>query len=395
MADVIVMPKMNLTMEDGLLARWYVSEGQIVNKGDAVCSVENDKETGDVDSLYGGVVAKLIGAEFVKYKVNDALCVIAQPGEDIAPVLAELETKKKEEQAAAEAEKTAAHQTARPLEKTVFVPKIRKILKDKGIRPEDISAEFGNIKITEKEIAAYEKKYASFRPGPNDRVEAMSSMMCAISRNMKQSCDATARLTNFIEVDMTDAMEQLAARKSAGEKLSVTAMMIKAAALALREHAICNTVFDEANSRIIYRKDINIGCAVDVENGLVVPVVRDADKKDLPEISKEVREYFKAAEAGKLTSADMEGGTFTVTSIGMLDATFFTPIINYPQTAILGIGMVQTLPRYMGDDYTKVHPRKIMTICVTYDHRVINGAPAARFLQSVRNALQNRGELLT
>jgi len=396
MADIIVMPKMNLSMEDGLLGRWYVSEGQAVNKGDALCSVENEKEAGDVESLYSGVIAKRIAEEGVKYNVNDPLGVIAQPGEDIAPVLAELEAKReaeRAEKAAQEAEKAARRQEVKVLEKTVILPKIRKILKEKGIGVEDISAEFGNIKITEKEIAAYEKKYAAFRPRANDRVEPLSPMMLAISRNMKRSCEVTARLTNFMDVDMTDAMEALATRKAAGEKLSVTAMLIKAAAAALGEHPVCNAVYDEANEKIIYRADINVGCAMHVENGLVVPVIRGADQKNVPEISKEIHAFSKAVQEGGLTLADMEGGTFTVTSVGMLDVTFFTPIINYPQTAILGVGAIQTLPRYLGEDYTKVHPRKIMTIGVTYDHRVVNGAPAALFLQAVRNVLQNCGKL--
>ena len=396
MADIIVMPKMNLSMEDGLLGCWYVAEGQAINKDDPVCSVENEKETGDVESLYSGVVAKLLAEEGAKYDVNAPLAIIAQPGEDIAPVLAEIEAKKEAERtakAAEEAAQAARQQETKVLHKTVIVPKIRKILKEKGIDVEEISAEFGNVKITEKEIEAYEKKHAAFRPNANDRVEALSPMMLAISRNMKRSCDLTARLTNFMDVDMTDAMDKLAARKAAGERLSVTAMLIKAAAIALRAYPICNAVYDEPKARVIYRGDINIGCAVDVENGLVVPVVRHADQKSLPEISKAVQAFSKAIQEGGLTSADMEGGTFTVSSIGMMDATTFTPIINYPQTAILGVGVIQTLPRFMGEDYTKVVPRKIMTISITYDHRVVNGAPAARFLQSVRNALQGCGEL--
>lgn len=396
MADIIKMPKMNLSMEEGLLARWIVSEGDAVAKGDAVCCVENDKEAGDVESLYSGVVARIIAAEGEKHGVYAPLCIIAQPGEDIAPLLAELEKEKEEETRAAEEAALQAmqrNQEKAVLTKTVIMPKMRKLLKDKGISTEEISAEFGNIRITEEEIAAYEKKYAAFRPGENDEAEPLSPMMLAISRNMKLSSDVTASLTNFMEVDMTDAMGVFSARKAAGENLSVTAMLLKAAALALREHRICNAVFDEANARVIYRGDIHVGYAVDVKNGLVVPVVRNADRKSLLEISGECHALSAAAQNGALTSAEMAGGTFTVTSIGMLDATFFTPIINYPQTAILGVGAILTLPRYIGDDYTRVHPRKIMTICVTYDHRVVNGAPAARFLQSVRDYLQDCGEL--
>lgn len=396
MADIIGMPKMNLSMDDGLLSRWYVSEGDSISKGDPVCSVENEKEVGDVESLYTGIVAKLIGEEGTKYNIFEALCIIAQPGEDIAPILAELEAKKESESRAAEEEKMAAQQRVgekRELQKAVMMPKIRKMLKDRGITPEEITAEYGNIKITEKEIAEYEKKYADFRPSANDETEQLSPMMLAISRNMKQSCTATARLTNFTEVDMTDAMEEFASRKATGQRLSVTAMLIKASAMALTEHRICNAVYDEPNTKIIYRGEINIGCAVDVPGGLLVPTIRNADRKTLLEISEEFGALSLAATEGRLTSADMADGTFTVTSVGMLDVTFFTPIINYPQTAILGVGNIQTLPRYLGDDFSQVHPRKIMTIGVTYDHRVVNGAPAARFLQAVRNVLQDKDTL--
>ena len=435
MADFVVMPKMNLTMEEGLLSRWLVSEGQTINKGDIVCSVENEKETGDVESIYGGVVAKLIGAEYTVYKVNEPLCVIAQPGEDIVAALAELEARRAANEAraieahalkAAEARApdyamgaAAAHggygagagaqagggaaagaQTnvgafigAPPLQKTVILPKIRKIIKQKGIGADEIAAEYGNKKITESDVLEFEKKYAAFRPKPNDTIEKLSPMRLAVSRNMKRSVDATARLTNFIEADITGAVKKLAECKAAGETLSVTAVFVKAAALALRGHKICNAVYDDLNKRIIYRGDINVGFAVDVENGLVVPVVRGADQKSVYEISDEIRRLSKAAQEGRLASADTDGGTFTVTSVGMYDTVFFTPIINYPQSAILAVGAVQTLPRYIGSDFSSAYPRKIVILGVTYDHRLVNGAPAARFLQSVRDALQDCNEI--
>ena len=399
MAEVINMPKMNLTMEDGLLSQWYVSVGDTVKQGDALFSVENEKEVADVESMYNGVVAKIIGEEGTKYNIYEPMCIVAQPDEDIVPVLADLEAKKAAAEAKAheEAEKAAelkkAQQDKPALQKTVIMPKIRKLLKEKGISSEEMSSMFGNIKITEKEVAAYEKKYAAFRPGENDEVEQLSPMMLAISRNMKLSCDMTARLTNFTEVDMTDTMNEFGKRKAAGESLSVTALLIKSAALALQEHRVCNAVYDEPNTQVIYRGDINIGCAVDVEHGLMVPVIRNADSKSLIEISDELRALSKSAQEGSLSAADMADGTFTVTSIGMLDCTFFTPLINYPQTAILGVGSIRVLPRYLGEDYSRIHPRKIMTIGVTYDHRVVNGAPAMRFLQSVRNILQDCDKL--
>ncbi|MDD5017317.1 MAG: dihydrolipoamide acetyltransferase family protein [Eubacteriales bacterium] len=385
MADIVVMPKMNLSMEDGLLAMWYVKEGDPIKKGDVLFSVENEKEVGDIESLYDGVAAKLLAEAGKKYDIYTPLAIIAQPGENIAEALAKIKSDKSENVSIEEAEEDVQ----RELSKTIILPKIRKILREKGISVEDISAKFGNVKITEKEIALFEQENSNgIKLEPNDRIEPMTSMMLAISKNMKQSCEQTARLTNFIEVDMTDAMQIQAKRNAAGEKLSVTALLIKACAYALREYDICNAVYDEGNQRIIYRGDVNVGCAVDVKGGLVVPVVKGADKKNVATISAEIAEYAKKGEEMKITSEDMSGGTFTVTSIGMFGAAFFTPIINYPQTAILGVGTIKTLPRYIGKNYDEILPRKIMMIGLTYDHRVVNGAPAARFLQCVRDILE-------
>lgn len=388
MAQIIVLPKMNLTMDDGILTKWYIKEGDNISKGDLVCSVENEKEAGDVESLYDGIVLKLLAQEDEKYDVSTPIAVIGEAQENWQSALDQLaemqalESKSKIETRQSE-QKETVH--TRP----IIMPKIKNLLKEKGISIDEITSHFGNIKISEKEVEIFEKlNFSSVALGPNDRVISLSPMMKSVAKNMKISCEKTARLTNFIEVDMTDILNVLAKEKTAGKKISATAVIIKSCVSALAEFPECNAVFDEKSEKLIYRGDYNIGFAVDIPDGLVVAVVKNADEKSVEEISFEIYELSKKARETGLSSQDMSAGTFTVSNIGMLDCDFFTPIINYPQTAILAIGTIKTLPRYLNNEYSTVYPRKIMTIGITYDHRVVNGAPAARFLLAVRNALQ-------
>ena len=167
----------------------------------------------------------------------------------------------------------------------------------------------------------------------------------------------------------------------------MTALVVKACAIAIKEHEIINTVMDKND--IVYKADINIGVAIDVPGGLVVPVIHNADTKDVATLTREIADFSVKANEGGLTQGDFTGGTFTVTNVGMLGVEFFTPIINYPQTAIMGIGAIRRLPRYLDKTSDTVEARHIMNLCLTYDHRVIDGAPAARFSLLVRDLLES------
>jgi len=215
----------------------------------------------------------------------------------------------------------------------------------------------------------------------------MSSLRRAIAANMSLSCGQTARLTNVTEVDMTACLNMLGALKKEGRGASATAVIIKACAAALSEHEIVNAFID--GEEIVYHGEIDIGCAIDVPNGLLVPVIRGADKKDVFAITAEIADFAERGQRGALTGAEMSGGTFTVSNVGMFGVEIFTPIINHPQAAIMGVGAIARLPRYLDDSSEILVPRSIMKLSLTYDHRIVDGAPAARFSLRVRELLEN------
>ncbi len=382
MAEFVVLSKMTLTMEEGTIAKWLVSEGDTVTMDTPLCSVENEKETEDMLSIYEGTILKLLAEEGEVYPVKTPIAVVGQPGEDIAALLATLNGSEKEEQAAVPQRQVQVQSVQGKM-----MPKVRKLIQQKGIDMDALIAFCGERKITEAEVCAFEQSLAgAVELAAGDRVVKASAMRKTIAKNMMESCAHTARLTNFMEVDLTDALARVQQRKQAGDRVSVTGLLVKATAVALKENEIINTVYREERGEIVYRSDINIACAVDLPEGLAAPVVKRADEKDVCAITAEIGAFAQKGKDGKLSNDDLKSGTFTVSNVGMLDVLTFTPIINYPQTAILGVGAVRTLPRYESDG--TIQPRKIMILSITYDHRVIDGAPASRFLQSVKAALE-------
>ena len=271
-----------------------------------------------------------------------------------------------------------------------MLPKVRKLVQELGIDVAALVAFCGDRKITEEEVRAFQQASqqsvaTNFQSETGDRRVHMSSMRRTIAANMSESSQKTARLTNVTEVDMTRFMEILNERKE--EELSLTALIVKACALAIKEHDIINTVVD--GDEIVYKTDIHIGVAVDMPGGLAVPVIRNADTKNIDTLTREIADFAAKARQGGFALSDLSSGTFTVSNAGMLGLEIFTPIINYPQTAIMGVGVVLRLPRFLDDGSDIVVSRHIMKLCLTYDHRVIDGAPAARFSLQVRDLLQN------
>ena len=405
MAELIVLPKMTLTMEEGLLGNWYVKEGDVIKADDPLCSVENEKEVADVLSVYEGTILKIIGIEGETYPSNSPIAVVGEPGEDYSALLEASATK---EPKPSESKEALIPQVQSPSEQLGsggvqgnMMPKVRRLVVQKGIDIGKLIEFCAGRKITETEVEAFEKTQGNsgvaggFKPElmPGDEVVKASSMRKTIAKNMMKSCNSTASLTNFMEVDLTDAFALIEKFKNEEKKISVTALMIKASAFALREHKIVNTVYNEDAGEIINKADVNIACAVDLLEGLAVPVIKDADKKDVHQISNEIVEFAKKGKEGTITNEDMENGTFTVSNVGMFDVLAFTPIINFPQSAILGVGTVRTLPRYTEDPNTVLAPRKIVQLALTYDHRVIDGAPAARFLNCVKSLLEEPKKL--
>jgi pyruvate dehydrogenase E2 component (dihydrolipoamide acetyltransferase) len=392
MAEIIVMPKMNLTMEEGVLVEWVKKLGERVKAEEILCNIETEKSMAEMESPASGVLLKIWGVEGETYKVSTPIALIGEPDEDVAALIAQAERRLAgvEEQPAQE---EAAPATAGDRSQVVKMPpKVRKLAIDLGVDIAALAAFCGERKITEAEVLAFQaasRSPSAVTAAPGDRRVKMSSMRRTIAANMSESLQKTAQLTNITEVDMTRSMELLAARKAEG--ISLTALVVRACAIAIREHEIINTVVD--GDEIIYKAGIAIGVAVDVPGGLVVPVIHDAGEKDVLSLSREIAALAERARQGALSQDEFSGGTFTISNAGMLGLESFTPIINYPQTAILGVGAVLRLPRFLDGASQVVVPRYIMKLCLTYDHRVIDGAPAARFSLRLRDLLQEPGSL--
>jgi pyruvate dehydrogenase E2 component (dihydrolipoamide acetyltransferase) len=393
MAEVIVMPKMNLTMEEGVLVEWCKKIGDHVKVEEVLCTIETEKSVVEMESPATGVLLKIWGIEGESYPVAAPIALIGEAGEDVSTLVSQTgkllsaETIQEPDGAVSSAVPTSIPQTNVQVK---MMPKVRKLVQALGIDLDALSAFCGDRKITEEEVHAFQQVSGQPSPpqielAPGDRRVRMSTKRRTIAANMSESVQKTARLTNITEIDMTRAMEII--NEQQGEKVSLTALAVKACALAIKDHEVINTVVDGLD--IIHKFDIHIGIAVDMPDGLVVPVIRNADTKDLKTLSREISELAGKARRGNLTPEHFTGGTFTISNAGMLGLEIFTPIINYPQTAIMGIGNIRRLPRYIDDVSEILVPRFIMMLSLTYDHRVIDGAPAARFSLRVRDLLQN------
>ena len=411
MAEIVAMPKMNLTMEEGYLSRLYKSTGESVTEGEPLFLIENEKEVADVESPASGTILRLWGEEGERYLVGAPLALIGDPGEDISDILRQVEARPSTPSGQSPAGKpfeppvSDSPVSDPPVSDSSFglssgpssggikmMPKIRKMIRDKGIDMDDLIAFIQKDRITEQDVLRFESAGAEKNETPPvapGRRATMTGMRRAIARNMMESRSRTASLTNVTEADMTACLKMLDKKKKDGAYVSVTAAIIKACATALREHAIVNASLD--GEEIVFHEEINIGCAVDLPGGLAVPVIRNADGKDVYRISSEIAGFAGRGRQGALTNADMAGGTFTVTNVGALGVEMFTPIIRYPQAAIMGVGAIMRLPRYPDDSSETLAPRMIVKLCLTYDHRIIDGAPAARFSRDVRDLLENPG----
>ena len=395
MAEIVVMPKMNLIMENGILGQWYKSVGDIAAEGDPLCSVENEKETADVTAMAAGTVLKIWGAEGESYPVAAPLALLGAPDEDITEIVNRTEGRLAGTAGPEPAEVNAAPGAlaAQPAPSDIkMLPKLRRMIRDKGIDINELITFCGKTRITEQDISDYEAARAPLGAAAAvGRAEKASGMRRAIAANMMESVGKTALLTNITEADMTACLKQRDSAKQHGRNISITALVIKACAIALKEHEILNASMD--GDELIYHEDINIACAIDIPGGLAVPVIYGADRLDIDTISRAVAGFMERGQQGALTNADMAGGTFTVSNVGMFGVLAFTPIINYPQAAVMGIGAISRLPRYADGQSEILAPKYIMNLCLSYDHRIVDGAPAARFAARVRDILQDCTDL--
>lgn len=449
MAELIRMPIMGETMKEGTITRWLKNEGDKVEKDEPVLEVMTDKVNMEVEAPKSGTILKILHPVDAIVPVQAPLFIIGEPNEDISQLLAtagiQQPSEAKETPAAptpspteipsaslaeqtAFAEKVKASPRARKVaselgvdlsllagsgtgpegriierdvrafaaqQKVRISPLAQRLAKERGIRPEEIIGTGPGGKVTREDVlrAAQAVPKAPSMPAEVQRIP-LSGLRKMVADNVARSFRTAPHVNLTMEVEMAEAvklreqiLEDLERRYNV--RLSYTDMIVKAAALALRDHPRLNCSVE--NDELILHPEINVGVAVAVPDGLVVPVLRSADRKPLHEISLELKQLAAKAREGRLSPQDLSGGTFTVTNLGPYGVDAFTPIINPPQCAILGVGRIaEKVVLREG----KAETIPVMNLCLSFDHRAVDGAPAAEFLRDVKGYLERPYRLL-
>lgn len=449
MASVIIMPKQGLLMEEGTITKWLVKEGEKTTEGTPLFEMETDKLTITMDSTATGTVLKILHPEGDTVPITQPIAIVGEPGEDIsallggeapaaalaaAPEAPAAETAPTPEAAAPTVERApgervfssprarlraeengvdiAAVPGSGPnglvierdvqsylANKPAVTPLAANIAKAQGVDLAGIAGTGAGGKITAADLhgasAPAEAAPAEEAAAPAGQLtrgthtEKMTGMRKAVMKNMLNSKQVNAQTNHRMVVDMTAVIALRNQYKALGIKVSYNDIIVRACAKALTDMPIVNASVD--GSSILYHDYVNVGTAVSVPGGLIVPVIKDADIIGLTGIAAKSAELIEKAREGKLTESDYHGGTFTVSSLGMFDLDDFVAIINPPESAILAVGKIAKTPVVVTDEEgeDQVVIKSMCALCLSYDHRIIDGAEAAKFLQKLKNYLQN------
>jgi pyruvate/2-oxoglutarate dehydrogenase complex dihydrolipoamide acyltransferase (E2) component len=381
MAVKILMPRLTDTMLEGVISDWLKKEGDDVREGEALYIVETDKASVEVTSSATGVLLKILVQQGEAMEVGGTVAIIGERGEDVSALLgpAPSPMPKKEEKHIREAEE--------PARKALASPAAKRKAKEAGIDLRLVRGSGEEGLITEKDLLAYlETKHAAPTPsakyGPEESIPltGITKVMC---ERMTLST-AIPQVTTVAETDATDLLEL-----SREKEISITTFIVRAVVEGLKLYPLMNSSLE--GDRITRKSYHNIGVSVAAPRGLIVPVLHHAESKDLSQLAAELRELATKARENRLSIEDVSGGTFTVTNSGVFGSLFFTPRINPPESAILGMGKIMKQP-VVRDDQIVI--RSMIYLSLTYDHRHIDGKTAVTFLQEVKKALETPNLLL-
>ncbi len=415
MANIIRMPKLSDTMTDGTVAVWHKKVGDKVKSGELLAEIETDKATMEFESYEDGVLLH-IGVEKGKSApVDSVLAILGKEGEDISALLAggDAPAPAAAPVVAAPKETVAAAQPA-PVAAPVAVsapvmpsgngrvkasPLAKKIAEDKGIDIALVAGSGDGGRIVKRDIETFTPAaksgaapvFFAAAPGVESYTEeSVSQMRKTIARRLAESKFSAPHFYLTMEIDMDGAIAARAGINANGDvKISFNDMVIKACAMALRKHPKINASW--RGDTIRYNQHIHIGVAVAVDEGLLVPVVRFADSKGFAQIGSEVKVFAEKAKTKKLQPSDWEGNTFTISNLGMFGIEEFTAIINPPDACILAVGAIKQTPVIKGGN---VVAGNVMKVTLSCDHRVVDGASGAAFLQDVKRYLENPVSML-
>ena len=398
MPSEIYLVKVGMTMEEGTVEEWYVADGDRVEFGQMLYRLETEKVNLDVDAETAGIVRHL-APEGTTLEPGNVVGLIYADGETIPDVLP-TPTPTRAIAVATEAvpdDKPKRPATAKPRRaegRIAASPVARKLAAELGIDLATVTGTGPRGRITKEDVQAAADAGAAAPAVPESgSTMPLTGMRRTIAERMHASLRNTAQLTMDMEVAMDDAVklrrDLVAEWEADGIRVTYTDLVLAAATKALGKHPAMNSALQD--DALVRFAAVHIGLAVALDEGLIVPVIKDAQAKSLKEIAVRSADLASRARAGKLTLDEVEGGTFTVTSLGMFGVDTFTPILNPPQAGILGVGRIYDGVRWQGDAPVKA---AAMRLSLTWDHRVLDGAPAAEFLAAVRESLESPYRLL-
>jgi pyruvate dehydrogenase E2 component (dihydrolipoamide acetyltransferase) len=414
----VKLPKLGEGADSGVVVNVFVKEGDQVAKGQAIIELENEKAVASIPSTAAGVVAKIHVKSGDKINIGQRLLTLNESGKPSAEPAstakrAPAPTTLEPEEVAAEEEATEIGEPVLKLTGApVASPSVRRMVRELGIDLSKVRGSEPGGRIVIGDVRAYIQRLikAAARPAPGamgapvkpaaEQIDfsqwgpvnkkPLTPLRQVIVRRMSESWNAVPRVTQFDEADFTqlNALRKKFASKyeKKGVRLTLTPLVLKALAGTLKKHPIFNSSLDEAANEVVFKGYYHIGIAVDTEQGLIVPVIRDVDKKSVLDLSKELEQLAQKARDRKVSSDELRGGTFTISNQGAIGGAHFTPIVNKPEVAILGLGRGAMKPVARDG---KVEIRMMTPLGLSYDHRVIDGGEAARFIVDLVAALQD------
>jgi len=425
MAFEFKFPDVGEGITEGEIVKWRVKEQEEVDEDQILADIETDKAVVEVPSPKKGTILKLLAKEGETIKVGQVIVVIGEKGEDIKTATSKEPEEKKEQYGGVVGEIKSSNRVIehipekeiKPAEQKAFAtPGVRKFAKEQGVNVENVNGTGYKGQVTTNDILKYKEEHKEdeevnkepkeeqnkeelkFKAKVTRRYDfygyvdhvPLKGIRKATAKKMKESWDNVPHVVHMDEFDVTELYnlknKEEKSFKEKGVRLTFLPYIIKALIESLKLHPYLNASIDDANNDIIIKKYYNIGFAADTEEGLVVPVIKGADNKTMLQIADELQKLAELARARKIDLSDLQGGTFTITNIGSIGGLYATPIINYPEVAILGTMRMQDKVAIVNGE---AEIRKMMGMCLSFDHRVLDGAEAARFMNDLKKLLEN------
>ena len=404
MAEVINMPRLSDTMEEGTLAKWFKKVGDSVKEGEILAEIETDKATMEFESFHDGVLLHIGIDEGSTAPVDSVIAVIGSKGEDISSIIKGSNTAKEEPKPEVKEEPKpeikeevkSALVSNESTDRILISPLARKLANEKGIDIKSIKGSGDNGRIIKRDIDSYKSSdYSQFtQPRPSvtesSNESQNSTMRKAIAKRLSDSKFSAPHYYLNIECEMDNMISfRNQFINTQNIKISFNDIIAKAVSLSLARHPKVNSRWYD--DKIVFYDHVHLGVAVAVDDGLIVPVVKYANSKDLPEINIEIKDFAVRSKNKKLTPAEIEGSTFTISNLGMFGIESFTSIINQPNSAILSIGAIIEKPIVKNGDIVIGNTMKLTLAC---DHRTVDGATGSLFLKTLKEYIENPVSIL-